>query len=123
MADALLIKRVIGLPGEEIEIVAGRLVIDSVSVDLQLIGPATSRVTRPWLAELVAGICAKLCQMTGEIRLIVRPNILLWIGGNVLVTTLDQLRCQKGTYFYWVIIEMAARTVDRTVSVLFRLTI
>ena len=53
-ADALLIKRVIGLPGEEIEIVAGRLVIDSVPVDLQLIGPATSR-SDPALARGVGG--------------------------------------------------------------------
>ena len=53
-ADALLIKRVIGLPGEEIEIVAGRLVIDSVPVDLQLIGPATSR-SDPALGRGVGG--------------------------------------------------------------------
>ena len=53
-ADALLIKRVIGLPGEEIEIVAGRLVIDSVPVDLQLIGPATSR-SDPALGSGVGG--------------------------------------------------------------------
>ena len=53
-ADALVIKRVIGLPGDNVELVEGGVFLNGKPSDLELIGPATSK-SDPALSRGVGG--------------------------------------------------------------------